>query len=80
MTDSNGCARLNLASSTQIKAFTWSEKLVQLSSDKLAVMGFKSTKMAVVDVNDDHVMAEAECGGSHRSWAVHFDANQLRLS
>ena len=79
MTDSNGCARLNLNSSTQIKAFNWSEKLVQLSNDKLAVMGFKSTKMVVVGVDDDHVLAEAECGGSHRSWAVHFEANQLRL-
>ena len=69
--------KLNTVSASQVKAFNWSEKLLLTSStsnssdpEDILVLGFRSTKFVVYSLMSDSVLAETECGGSHRSWCA----------
>ena len=38
--------------------------------EDILVLGFRSTKFVVYSLMSDSVVAETECGGSHRSWCA----------
>ena len=57
------CAKLKLS---------WPEQIILGDSGQVVVLGFHSTSFVAYSLQENAILCEILCGGSHRSWAYAF--------